>query len=105
MHPPPPAILNLTDPSLLAPLAADARADGRRMVGRLIDEWSQGINRFDRPGERAYVAVQGAREAILRLAAGHDKSVMDLAAAAVGRLDRNISSESIKANEPGKEEK
>ena len=46
----------LNDPGLLAGLAADAAADGRAMVERLVREWADGRNRFDRPGERAYVA-------------------------------------------------
>jgi GNAT superfamily N-acetyltransferase len=61
MPPSPPAILHLSDPTRLAGLAADAEADGRRMVSRLIAEWSEGINRFDRPGERAYLALSEGR--------------------------------------------
>ena len=55
------AIFPLIDPALLAGLAADAEADGRRIVSRLIAEWLDGRNRFDRPGERAYFAVDGGR--------------------------------------------
>jgi N-acetylglutamate synthase-like GNAT family acetyltransferase len=51
----------LAAPTTLAALAADARADGRRMVDRLIEEWNDGRNRFDRPGERAYVATREGR--------------------------------------------
>jgi ribosomal protein S18 acetylase RimI-like enzyme len=51
------AIRPLTDPRVLAELAADAEADGWRMVSRLIAEWGDGSNRFAAPGERAYVAV------------------------------------------------
>jgi GNAT superfamily N-acetyltransferase len=32
-------------------LAKDAEADGQRMVARLIQEWTDGTNRFDQPGE------------------------------------------------------
>jgi N-acetylglutamate synthase-like GNAT family acetyltransferase len=51
----------LDDPQVLADLAADARADGRAMVGRLLQEWNDGRNRFDRPGEKAYVARLNGR--------------------------------------------
>ncbi len=56
----PPATLilrNLHDPAVLVDLAADANADGRKMVERLIDEWHDGSNRFDAPGEHAYIAL------------------------------------------------
>jgi len=46
----------LRDMRVLSDLAADASADGRRMVARLIEDWEQGRNRFDQPGESAYVA-------------------------------------------------
>ena len=59
MEPRPLAILHLSDPAILSGLAADATADGRRMVSRLIEEWAEGVNRFDGTGERAYVAVAG----------------------------------------------
>lgn len=32
-------------------LATEARAEGHRFVDRLIAEWANGSNRFDRPGE------------------------------------------------------
>ena len=52
------AIRLLTDPAVLAELAADdAEADGWRMVSRLIAEWADGTNRFTAPGEHAYVVV------------------------------------------------
>jgi GNAT superfamily N-acetyltransferase len=57
MQPSPLAIRPLIDPAILAELAADAEADGWRMVSRLIAEWSDGSNRFAAPGERAYVAI------------------------------------------------
>jgi GNAT superfamily N-acetyltransferase len=46
----------LTDPMQLSPLATEATADGHRMVARLIEEWITGENRFDKPGERTYLA-------------------------------------------------
>ena len=61
MRPPLVSIHRLSDPTILVGLAADAEADGRRMVSRLIAEWSGGSNRFDRRGERAYVAVAEGR--------------------------------------------
>jgi GNAT superfamily N-acetyltransferase len=50
-------IAPLTNPADLVALAAEATADGHHMVARLIDEWASGANRFDRIGERAYVAT------------------------------------------------
>jgi GNAT superfamily N-acetyltransferase len=38
-------------------LAADADADGHRMVSRLIEEWINQANRFDCLGERLYCAI------------------------------------------------
>lgn len=49
--------LTALDP--LAAIAADARVDGRKMVDRFIEEWTDGHNRFDKPGERAYFAKIG----------------------------------------------
>jgi ribosomal protein S18 acetylase RimI-like enzyme len=46
---------------LLDELASDADAIGCRMVSRLIEEWNDGINRFDQPGERVYCAVSAGR--------------------------------------------
>src|SRR5262245_24982248 len=60
----PVTILPLSDPAILADLAADAVADGRRMVSRLMADWVDGGNRFDGPGERAYVALAGDGRAI-----------------------------------------
>jgi GNAT superfamily N-acetyltransferase len=42
-------------------LAADAQADSRRMVSRLIQEWNDGSNRFDEPGERLYYSARGTQ--------------------------------------------
>ncbi len=50
-------ILPLKDPAILAALAAEAMADGYRMVTRLIEEWLTGVNRFGKPGEKAYVVT------------------------------------------------
>jgi GNAT superfamily N-acetyltransferase len=61
MQPTTPAISPLTDPSVLTVLAAEAMADGHRMVARLIEEWTNGENRFDRPGERSYVVTMDGR--------------------------------------------
>jgi GNAT superfamily N-acetyltransferase len=51
----------LDDPERLAELAMDAERDGHRMVSRLIAEWTEGTNRFDRPRERLYVATVDGR--------------------------------------------
>ena len=45
------------DPNLLGSLAEQASAEGYGMVSKLLDEWKSGRNRFDRPGERSYLAV------------------------------------------------
>lgn len=44
------------DAECLIGLAADAEADGHRMVTQLIAEWRDGSNGFRRPGESLYVA-------------------------------------------------
>ena len=51
----------LIDLAQLVELEADARSDGRAMVSRFIEEWRDGRNRFNRPGERAYVAQWSER--------------------------------------------
>jgi ribosomal protein S18 acetylase RimI-like enzyme len=74
----------LHDCSLLSALAADARADGRVMVDRFIQEWNEGRNRFDGPGERGYVAsLDGEVRGLCGL--NRDPFVND---ASVGRVRR-----------------
>jgi ribosomal protein S18 acetylase RimI-like enzyme len=51
----------LERPDLLSALEADAKADGRIMVSRFIQEWLDGRNRFSQPGEKAYIARRGER--------------------------------------------
>jgi N-acetylglutamate synthase-like GNAT family acetyltransferase len=51
----------LTDPGELRALAEEAEAEGHGMVERLVREWASGENRFDGPGERAYVARVAGR--------------------------------------------
>lgn len=46
---------------LLAPLVHDSELDGCRHVRRLADEWESGSNRFDRAGERFFVARTSER--------------------------------------------
>lgn len=59
---PPDLILEpLLGPEQITSLEADAKADGRVMVTRLIAEWVSGENRFALPGEGAYVARLGSR--------------------------------------------
>jgi ribosomal protein S18 acetylase RimI-like enzyme len=48
-------------PDDLADLVAESEQSGFRFVGRLLDEWAAGVNRFDRPGEALFVAVVGGR--------------------------------------------
>jgi len=42
-------------------LLADAEATGSRIVRRLVDEWADHTNRFDRPGEALFGAWAGGR--------------------------------------------
>lgn len=42
----------LVGPEQLVVLEADAKAEGRIVVSRLIEEWLDGQNRFSRPGEQ-----------------------------------------------------
>jgi ribosomal protein S18 acetylase RimI-like enzyme len=43
----------------LAALLAESERQGFRFVRRLVEEWSSGANRFDRPGEALFVARVG----------------------------------------------
>lgn len=43
-----------------APLLAASKAEGQQMLGRLLDDWRSGANRFDRPGESLW-GLQNAR--------------------------------------------
>jgi ribosomal protein S18 acetylase RimI-like enzyme len=40
----------------LADLVAESEAFGMRLVRRLVDEWTSGANRFERPGEAFFAA-------------------------------------------------
>ncbi|HEY1684315.1 MAG TPA: GNAT family N-acetyltransferase [Tepidisphaeraceae bacterium] len=70
---------------LLVSLAADARSDGRKMVDRFIQEWTDGRNRFDQPGEHAYIAKLGA-EVCGICGLNRDPFANDLAVGRVRRL-------------------
>lgn len=48
-------------PPQLAELAQEASAEGFRFVGRLMDDWLDGSNRFDQPGECLLVATVDGR--------------------------------------------
>jgi ribosomal protein S18 acetylase RimI-like enzyme len=48
-------------PDCVAPLVADSERAGLRLVRRLATEWTSGENRFDRPGEALFVAIQAQR--------------------------------------------
>ena len=48
----------IADIDQIAALASDADADGRVFVTRMLVEWREGTNRFDRPGE----CLWGVRE-------------------------------------------
>ena len=43
----------------LGALVAESERQGYRFVRRLVDEWSSGANRFDRPGEVLFAARAG----------------------------------------------
>ncbi|MDE1993507.1 MAG: GNAT family N-acetyltransferase [Rhizobiaceae bacterium] len=52
-------------PEGLSSLAMEARREGYRFVDRLVDEWVDGRNRFDRNGERLMMAnIDGSLVAI-----------------------------------------
>jgi GNAT superfamily N-acetyltransferase len=42
-------------------LVSESEKDGLRLVRRLVDDWAGGDNRFDRPGEAFFVALQDGR--------------------------------------------
>ena len=43
-------------PDQMRDLLVDSEAAGSRIVRRLVDEWADGTNRFDRPGEALFAA-------------------------------------------------
>ena len=45
----------------LGALVAESEEAGLRFVRRLLDEWTRGANRFDRPGEALFAARVGGR--------------------------------------------
>lgn len=42
----------------LADLLADSRADGHRALDRLINDWADGSNSFNKPGEAFFLTVR-----------------------------------------------
>lgn len=46
-------------PELFASLLAESEQAGSRILRRLADEWTSGVNRFDRPGECLFAAWAG----------------------------------------------
>jgi len=48
-------------PDRVRDLLADSEAAGSRIVRRLVDEWADRTNRFDRPGEALFAASVGGR--------------------------------------------
>jgi GNAT superfamily N-acetyltransferase len=48
-------------PDRVRDLLADGEAAGSRIVRRLVDEWADGTNRFDRPGEALFGAWMAGR--------------------------------------------
>jgi GNAT superfamily N-acetyltransferase len=54
-------IVAVDDVGVLESLRADADANTCRIVRRLIGEWQSGENRFDRPGERLYIANEATK--------------------------------------------
>jgi ribosomal protein S18 acetylase RimI-like enzyme len=49
--------LGATPPNLDVMLEA-SRTEGHRLVERTLDDWTNATNRFDRPGEALFVAVE-----------------------------------------------
>ena len=48
-------------PEDVGPLLRVSRGEGHDLVERLVDDWEDGSNRFDRPGEVALEALLGSR--------------------------------------------
>src|SRR5262245_49124787 len=48
-------------PDDLAELVAEGERTGRRFVRRLVEEWTAGVNRFDRSGEALFAAHLAGR--------------------------------------------
>jgi GNAT superfamily N-acetyltransferase len=48
-------------PDRVRDLLVDSEAAGSRIVRRLVDEWADGTNRFDRPGEALFAASVSGR--------------------------------------------
>ena len=48
-------------PADVQPLVTESEQAGLRLVRRLVDEWRDGVNRFDRPGEALFGAWRGER--------------------------------------------
>jgi GNAT superfamily N-acetyltransferase len=48
-------------PARVGDLLADSEAAGSRIVRRLVDEWADGTNQFDRPGEALFGALMAGR--------------------------------------------
>ncbi len=48
-------------PADVSILLTASRAEGHNLVERLVDDWRDGSNRFDRPGEIAFEARIGTR--------------------------------------------
>ncbi len=50
------SLLRIMPPGAFDPLAEEAEAEGWQFVRRLAEEWYDGTNRFDRPGETLFGA-------------------------------------------------
>jgi GNAT superfamily N-acetyltransferase len=48
-------------PGDIVSLLQDSQVEGHNLVKRLVDEWNDGSNRFDRPGESIFEARVGSR--------------------------------------------
>jgi GNAT superfamily N-acetyltransferase len=75
----------IRDVADLVSLAADAAADGHVFVERMVSEWRDGTNRFERPGEHAWgVRMSGDLVAVGGL--NVDPYVADVSVGRVRRL-------------------
>ena len=52
------------DPLAWAPLLAASQGEGWQMLGRLMDEWRSGANRYEQPGESLWAWFDANGQAI-----------------------------------------
>lgn len=45
---------------LMSELVAESEFERFRFLSRMVEEWQSGVNRFDRPGEALFAAIDGS---------------------------------------------